>query len=1454
MKSYIAIPGTVSQLTDGDTDWENLSNVQAEDGSYANVPAAGSTYGARNTILATNFTWPGGIPGTENILGIIIWIKGYGTESNHEISDVQLRRAGANYGTGKADTGITLPQDVSGYISVGSNSDTWSATLSASIVSESGFGFRLVLDDPSTTGADKTYIDVLKMEIITDGVDSVTITPDSVQDGDSVGSPYLYDASDWRTALQLPGLVGRPNTYLGVPSYISVDPVQTDAEYGSLTLTTSYVITPGSVQTGALHGTSTIYTDEFYTDYNILATSWAPRDYSLPAGAQIISPDPVQTDAEYGDHTLTTGAVSILPDGLDAGGISTDLVIVPGAVSIVLSAGVDAGDISSDLVISVGSVTISVDGLDAGSLSTDHTIVPGSVTIVLSAGVDAGNLSSDNTITVGAAFIIVDGLDAGTLSTDHAITTGPVYIAPDGLDAFGISTDLIVSAGVTFITLSAGIDESVVSSDPLLLSGAILVSVDGIDAGSLSTDHILLPGSVTILPDSLDEWQVPSDLTVVPGAVSILPTDIDAGAFGADPTIYAYYVISPTTLGDQQQFDTAILNLTIMDVGGIDQAVVSTDLSILTEAIYLYPDGIDAAGISDPIILVGAVSILPDPIDESSVEEPTITVGPVIISPPSIDQFVMGSDLELINATAGIIFPEAIDQFVVSSPLVYRVGGSVQDVFPDGTDAGYVGNLPSATSLAYVYSRVCSYPDYAVSINPDAGAYGEIYHEPWINPANAKISDDSTTYVDNDTINYFVPSEYLVVGDFGFDALGIPEHAVLKSVIVTIERHREIEYIEEEDPLPTTSVALVDTSDLAVLSSVLTNQALWALSDELVTFGNNFPTPGWSAGISMSEAQAAEFGARISIDLCWNQSQYHIDSVKMCLIYIEPIVVLPDTVGDGSAVGEPTIVPGAVSIAPASIDDSGVGSPSVARTIAPYSIYQSIVSNPLVRGRNYVLPDSLADISAVGDPVVLGEQTIFPGSINDGVVATPTILRGSVTIVVDTLGEVSNVSDLAFVAASINPAGITYDGGIGAPTVVVGAAYIYPEGLDGGWVSSPNIYQKITGVGGLDQAVVSDPTQVFLGNIINPDPGDTPDPLLDFYVNIGNELGTPTLVVLPVTIQPASIDGFGISDDLNLGLSIQVPSLGDNAIISTHQVLPGTYTIYPDPVQDDAEYGNFSVIHMIIIAEGVPSQDAYGSPMLVHIINQNDSIVGWTGNEQVLVPTIAVGISPSSLGDTSSTSNPQLNLTIHAFSIYTYNVEEPWVYLYDDIASHIYPSSIDAGIVSTPSVIRINPGPASQSILPDSIDDSVVATDLSFYQAKFLYPESISTNNFVGQNMFVYVPISAGGIDASDIGTGHVLLVGSVKIKPTAVDQSVVPSPVVVSTYAISLATGLDEAQVGTPGIAQVISPPSLGDLATVSDDLIMLHGQLVIRPYSVLDPMCGCSSDCGWVNSVIIV
>lgn len=143
-------PGTTADDTSiGTGTWTNTGNITASDNVDATLNGAGGTY-TSHYLLATNFGFA--IPAGATIDGIVATVEGANGIGSCADNSIRLFLAGAATGDNKS-TGATWTSSDTTH-TYGASNDIWGATLSATDVNATTFGFGFSCTATNDTGSD----------------------------------------------------------------------------------------------------------------------------------------------------------------------------------------------------------------------------------------------------------------------------------------------------------------------------------------------------------------------------------------------------------------------------------------------------------------------------------------------------------------------------------------------------------------------------------------------------------------------------------------------------------------------------------------------------------------------------------------------------------------------------------------------------------------------------------------------------------------------------------------------------------------------------------------------------------------------------------------------------------------------------------------------------------------------------------------------------------------------------------------------------------------------------------------------------------------------------------------------------------------------------------------------------------------------------------------------------
>lgn len=152
-------PATAANANDGgDQAWSNANNAAVSDNSYATVTNTGQE--VSQMLKLTNFSFS--VPDNSTIVGVEVAVE-CKTVSSGVFESVRLYRAGTLAGdnlAGSAAEGPLLPVTTDGTRTFGGSTTLWGLNLTASDVTNSGFGVGIKVGGPGTSSVDRVTIKV----------------------------------------------------------------------------------------------------------------------------------------------------------------------------------------------------------------------------------------------------------------------------------------------------------------------------------------------------------------------------------------------------------------------------------------------------------------------------------------------------------------------------------------------------------------------------------------------------------------------------------------------------------------------------------------------------------------------------------------------------------------------------------------------------------------------------------------------------------------------------------------------------------------------------------------------------------------------------------------------------------------------------------------------------------------------------------------------------------------------------------------------------------------------------------------------------------------------------------------------------------------------------------------------------------------------------------------------
>lgn len=158
-------PSTLTPDGSGTVAWSNLTNLSADDATYAT--AVFSPYDYTDVVDATAFGFA--IPGGSTIDGIVVEVQGkVNTADDSGIYSILLLKAGTPTGDnkGSSDPFVFTASDTTK--TWGGAADLWGTTWTVSDINNSGFGFQFYAqwDDSGSLGGTRTVsVDFVRITV-----------------------------------------------------------------------------------------------------------------------------------------------------------------------------------------------------------------------------------------------------------------------------------------------------------------------------------------------------------------------------------------------------------------------------------------------------------------------------------------------------------------------------------------------------------------------------------------------------------------------------------------------------------------------------------------------------------------------------------------------------------------------------------------------------------------------------------------------------------------------------------------------------------------------------------------------------------------------------------------------------------------------------------------------------------------------------------------------------------------------------------------------------------------------------------------------------------------------------------------------------------------------------------------------------------------------------------------
>lgn len=147
----------------------------------------------------------------------------------------------------------------------------------------------------------------------------------------------------------------------------------------------------------------------------------------------------------------------------------------------------------------------------------------------------------------------------------------------------------------------------------------------------------------------------------------------------------------------------------------------------------------------------------------------------------------------------------------------------------------------------------------------------------WVNPNNAKVSDDSDAVTQPNKTDY---SDWLRCTNFGFTTSDIPSGSTIVGIELDIEKCQTAEYI-----ICDSSVRLRKST--GQVGDDKASATEWPTTDTYVTHGGS--SDDWNAGLSDSDIRSTGFGMDLSVlNTAITVSMAEVDHVRIKVHYTTP--------------------------------------------------------------------------------------------------------------------------------------------------------------------------------------------------------------------------------------------------------------------------------------------------------------------------------------------------------------------------------------------------------------------------------------------------------------------------------------------------------------------------------------------------------------------------------------
>ena len=160
--------GTGANVTGTGVAWSSATGITASDDTRSTAALTGTVAGTRQTqfLVASNFGFT--IPSGATIDGVVVEIERSvsSTSGNPKDESVYLTNNASNtglIGNNKASASVWPTTDA--YATYGASNDVWGATLTDSIVNDSGFGVFVRANKDATESSTTVRVDHIRMTV-----------------------------------------------------------------------------------------------------------------------------------------------------------------------------------------------------------------------------------------------------------------------------------------------------------------------------------------------------------------------------------------------------------------------------------------------------------------------------------------------------------------------------------------------------------------------------------------------------------------------------------------------------------------------------------------------------------------------------------------------------------------------------------------------------------------------------------------------------------------------------------------------------------------------------------------------------------------------------------------------------------------------------------------------------------------------------------------------------------------------------------------------------------------------------------------------------------------------------------------------------------------------------------------------------------------------------------------